>query len=187
MNSSSTNVILDVSPVCRICLMEGTDLHRIHKRCNCASYHDDCFKDWVRHRRLEYCEVCESPYIGVRRQEREIIVANLQRQATAWLVVYAVTIAMVWILKGLIESYSDCVFSAQHPKRTCTGWNDIEELLIVIVGIGTPALCFQAVSISICPREAGLIITTSNSDFVIIPGTTNRSRSNPQPISVLRI
>lgn len=180
---------MNVATVCRICLEGATGRRGVYQRCPCAFYHDDCFKEWLSRRRAESCEVCGSRYVGVRNRETEITVANLQRQAIMWLLVYGIIIAMIWVLKGLIETYSDCVFEAREardPDRECAGWNDIEELLIVIVAVGTAALCFHTMSVTVCPREAGLIVTSRKSDLIVIPGQgLNRSSSRSQ--SVVRI
>ena len=165
----------DVTQPCRICLMEGTQLNGVYQRCNCGFFHDDCFKEWLRRRTNDTCEICSEQFRGIRRHEREIVVANLRRQAIVWLIVYTMIIVMCLVLQGLMETYSNCVYNARkakEPINRCNGagWNDVENLLTVIVAFGTTALSLHAFTVCACPREAGIVVTSRRLDIVIVPG-----------------
>lgn len=157
---------------CRICLDGPYQGKSLYRRCNCAYYHDQCFKEWLFRRNSEVCEVCNQRYIGVYRYNKTEVVANLQRQAWLWLGIYSVIIILIWILKGLIEEYSNCVYRAREnggPITQCEGWNTIEEMLIVICGVSTAAIMIHAGCACACPGEAGLIVSHTTSKIVMVP------------------
>lgn len=158
---------------CRICLGEASQRHPIYRRCNCAHFHDSCFNDWLRHHNSDTCEICGTNYEGVRRVDTDVILANLQYQAWVWLVIYSLVIVMIWILKGMIENYSQCIYTARdadQPETSCDGWNAIEEMLFAICGVSTAAVLMQALASCVCPTASGLIISKRYSKLIMVPG-----------------
>ena len=165
---------------CRICLEEATPRRAIQQRCHCASYHDDCFAGWLRHHQNIICEVCLQPYEGVRRLDKELTLASLQTAAKVWLSIYATILILLWILEGLMESYTHCVYHSQTssvsqgvpPKGHCRQIEAIEEFILVICGISSAAWIFKALVVCACPRDAGLIIVEHSSRLIIDDTTT---------------
>ena len=160
-------------PTCRICLGGSTRCLPLFRRCDCAHFHDSCFSDWLRHHNSATCEVCGTRYEGVRRVETDVVLANLQRQAWVWLVVYSLVIGMVWVLKCLVEDYSQCVYAARtagRPETSCEGWNAIEEMLLALCGVSTAAVSMQALASCVCPAASGLVVSKRCSTLIMVPG-----------------
>ena len=174
-------------PTCRICLGEATQHLPLFQRCDCAHFHDSCFNDWLRHSNSDTCEVCRTRYEGVRRIETDVVLANLQRQAWAWLVIYSLLIGMVWVLKCLVENYSQCISAARAAGRSetsCNGWNVIEEFLLVLCGVSTAAISIHALASCVCPTASGLVVSKHRSTLVIVPGRGRTASNGTEDIVV---
>jgi len=171
LTCKATTLAMD-SPSCRICLGGATQRLPLFRRCDCAHFHDSCFNNWLRHRNSETCEVCGTRYEGVCRVETDVVLANMQRQAWVWLMIYSLVISLVWILKILVEKYSQCIYAARAAGRSetsCNGWNAIEELLLVLCGVSTAAISMQALASCVCPTESGLIVSKRESTLFMVP------------------
>lgn len=102
-----------------------------------------------------------------------MVLANLQRQAWVWLVIYSLVIGMVWVLKCLVEDYSQCVYAARtagRPETSCEGWNAIEEMLLALCGVSTAAVSMQALASCVCPAASGLVVSKRCSTLIMVPG-----------------
>lgn len=171
------------SPNCRICLGGASRHHPLFRRCDCAYFHDSCFNDWLRHHHSDTCEVCRTRYEGVRRVETDVVLANLQRQAWVWLAIYSLLIGMVWVLKCLVENYSQCIYSARAAGRSetsCSSWNAIEELLLVLCGVSTAAISMHALASCVCPTASGLVVSKRRSTLIIVPGQERTALSETE-------
>lgn len=80
---------------------------------------------------------------------------------------------MVWILKCLIEDYSQCIYAARadgRPETSCNGWNAIENMLLALCGVATAVVSMQALASCVCPTVSGLIVSRCQSTLIIVPG-----------------
>ena len=167
---------------CRICMMGAFENQHLRRRCSCACYHDGCFIEWLKRRQSTVCEICNQPYSGVRYSHYNMTIMSLQWSASVWLIIYGIIIILLWVLKHVLESYSNCIQKYRNKpllvkRHKCSTIGAIEEFVIVICSVATVTWVLKCAAVWLCPQETGFLAAKRISRL-IVDGTTRIPLSN---------
>ena len=146
---------------CRLCLGEPSLEDPTYRRCPCAAYHDSCFRELLSRRDSESCDVCRERYDGVRRVDRMVVLADVQRQAGLWALVYAVLVLSAWAIR-LLEM--------RCAELSCAEQRELERAFFALGAVSAMVVAVQALAACACPARAGLVVSRSTRTLVVVPG-----------------
>ena len=105
-----------IDNVCRICLGEAFPQQPLNQRCGCAKYHDECFIQFIKHRKKSKCEICNQSYRGLILSKKEINIASFKKHLQAIIIISFCFIIVSWINYSSTEDIYLCMQRYKYDK-----------------------------------------------------------------------
>jgi hypothetical protein len=93
--------------------------------------------------------------------ERRIVLADVQRQARLWVLVYATLVLAAWLIR---------VLEVRCAELSCGKRREIGRAFLALGTVSAAVVAVQAMASCMCPVRAGLIVSRCTRTLVVVPG-----------------